>query len=161
MGKKDFNKLVAKIKDKLGLDQLSAHISAYSDPFDERENYAGCIIYAYDGQPNWKNNAGAAKGHRGQCFYLIILNTKNIPNGMQRSKRDGQVHYATILTVTGVDADEQDKFLCGGFAYQNGQLKFNSVWFNENSQTLVDGLGVSDRSNRLSADETDCCRVLF
>ena len=69
-GKKNFTSFYKNIKSKLG--KITCKISYFSDNFDPNKNYAGMIIYAVDGQFQWLNDAGKAKGWKGRSFYIAI-----------------------------------------------------------------------------------------
>jgi hypothetical protein len=156
MGKTDFKTLCKKARQDIGA-PLTLKISAFSDTYDSKKNYAGMMVYAVDGKFQWVNAAGDAKGYKGRSFYFGILDTSKYPgDALNRDVGLGRVHHHLILRLTGREFD-QDTVCCGGFAIHGGELKFSSVWLNARDQTPKDAFGKSDGNKMLSALEQKLC----
>ncbi|CAB4015556.1 Hypothetical predicted protein [Paramuricea clavata] len=100
------------------------HISCKSDRYQEAHNYAGVIIYQYNGKSDWRtaNNTHCKSG------YIVIQDTDSENVEKLKSEEFGQVHGAVYRNAFG---EPKTKSVVGeGFAIQNGEIKFNSGVFN-------------------------------
>ena len=164
MGKQNFESFYKQIKSKMLSDfgKVTGKISLYGDKFEPGKNYAGVIIYAIDGNFTWQNASGRASGQRGRSLYVIIQCTDNWPEEARtRARGSGMVHDYLIKNVLGIDHDQEvngkKKICCGGFAYQEGKLKFSSIWLNQTDQMGCD----SDGSKYLSDAERVLVKYCF
>lgn len=164
MGKQNFENFYRQIKSELlpKFGKITGKISLYGENFDPSKNYAGMILYAIDGEFEWKNTGGKASGQRGWSFYVVIQSTNNWPSEAYGRARQGYVHDYLIKNVLGREHGERDsqgrqKICCGGFGYRDGQLKFSSWWLNSSHQIGCD----SDGTKYLSDAERVLIKYCF
>eukprot|EP01084_Bolivina_argentea_P086083 155602_1 len=97
----------------------SFHVSCKSDRING-ENMAGIVLYSRNDQNQWSLN-----GIRCKSGYIILKSVNNIK--LIKSSQ-GQVHGKCYKSIFGCEIDET--VVGGGFAFVNGQWKFNSYSFN-------------------------------
>ena len=102
------------------------HISCKSDTFcGNGYNYAGVIIYQYDGLSDWRT----ANGTHCKTGYLVIQDTDSKKVKQWKGKTDGVVHGAVYRNAFGEAADTS-KVVAEGFSIMRGSFKINSGVFN-------------------------------
>ncbi len=110
----------------------TVHISCSSDSYDENENMAGLIVYAFDDKQMFELN-----GHRCRTGYILIKATKNIA---QVESNQGIVHGSLFKWFFGIEPD--NRFVGAGFALHERKHKFNSGVFNARNDDYHDGSSV-------------------
>jgi len=164
-GKSDFYDLCRRIKNNLG-SSLTCRISCDSDYFYSSSSYCGAIVYAINGQFSWQVSNGRACGRNGRAFYMIVRNTdgwKTDSSDYRYGIGGGIFHGYIIKDELGFDlSSDYNKYTnniicCGGFAYQNRELKFNSYTLNGVNQIG----GASDSSNEMSYWEKELVKYCF
>ncbi|CAF1294118.1 unnamed protein product [Rotaria magnacalcarata] len=94
------------------------HISRESDRFNPSTNLIGMIIYGYRGATDfYLNNRNCKIGH-------ILIKSSDEINHIQADT----THKKLFKWFFGQDLPPE--FIAGGFAYQNGQWKYNALAFN-------------------------------
>ena len=103
----------------------SFHVSCGSD-VKLTKNMIGIVLYLYDGKQVWNLN-----GKRCQSGYIVLRSADNI-NGIKIDTESGfrsTMHQKCYKSIFGREIDN-NKVVGGGFAIQNGKLKYNSFTFN-------------------------------
>jgi hypothetical protein len=121
------------------------HISCSSDLYHPSKDMAGLIVYSYDDQLNFHLN-----GHHCQTGYILIKETANIDHV---KSNQGLVHGKLFKWFFGIEPDQ--RFIGGGFAFQNGKLKFNSMTFNARNDDY------HDTTKAMHQHEIDLIRYAF
>ena len=110
------------------------HISCKSDAYQgEDYNYAGVIIYAYDGMTKWETRNGT----RCKGGYLVIKDTNSEEVKEFIGKSDGMVHGAVYRSAFGEEHNEA-AVIGEGFAVMKGEFKMNSGVFNSADDSYHD-----------------------
>ena len=122
------------------------HISCKSDTFEgKNHNYAGVIIYQYNGKTDWRT----ANGTHCKSGYLVIQDTDSEDVQQWTGKTDGVVHGPVYRNAFGeVNTSE---VIGEGFAIQDGLFKVNSGVFNNPS-----GSEYHDESKQMSEISIYC-----
>jgi len=150
MGKKNFSSTIYNpAKRALGVSTPSVKISYFSDRYRQDGNFAGVIMYHWRGQFKWQNTH---LGHRGQAFYVAILDTSKWPADAFQAAGQGRVHDYIFKKTFGEDYSNNAAAV-GGFAIMNGQLKFSSWWLNDKENTSYANKWYTDGSKDLSWPE--------
>ena len=128
------------------IDVKTIHISCKSDTFEgKNHNYAGVIIYQYNGKTDWRT----ANGTRCKSGYLVIQDTDLEEVKKWKGKTDGVVHGAVYRNAFG--EVNTCKVIGEGFAIQGGLFKVNSGVFNNPS-----GSEYHDERRQMSEISIDC-----
>jgi hypothetical protein len=106
----------------------TVHISCSSDSYDPSKDMVGLIVYSFNDQPIFQLN-----GHRCKTGYILIKETANIDHVQSKQ---GMVHGKLFKWFFGIEPDQ--RFVGGGFAFQNNKLKFNSGVFNARNDDYHD-----------------------
>lgn len=155
MGKKHFSSMYRRVKESLaaaGKDpavKISVKISHFSDRFDPNKDYAGVIIYHWEGNVKWYNGK---IGHRGQSFYVYLVCTDKFQDKEFREAGQGRVHHTAVERIMGIDFQE-NKACLGGFSVRKGATSYSSVWLNTKTNTSFSIPWESDGSKLLSEAE--------
>eukprot|EP00540_Astrosyne_radiata_P014791 CAMPEP_0116839550 /NCGR_PEP_ID=MMETSP0418-20121206/9833_1 /TAXON_ID=1158023 /ORGANISM="Astrosyne radiata, Strain 13vi08-1A" /LENGTH=201 /DNA_ID=CAMNT_0004469681 /DNA_START=370 /DNA_END=976 /DNA_ORIENTATION=+ len=107
-------------------------ISAFSDLYDANKHFAGIIVCNHEGKFQWKNTDGVAKDYNCRAIYVLILCTDRWPANAFKRAKQGYVHDYIYFQMFGRMYDDKVS-CCGGFAMMKGEIKYNSVWLNEQS----------------------------
>ena len=106
------------------------HISCKSHAYQPGRNYAGLIVYQYDGKSEWRtaNNTHCKSG------YVVIQDTdseevKKWIIGDESGKEPGKVHGAVYRNAFGESVNVA-KVVGEGFAIRNEKFEINSSVFN-------------------------------
>ena len=102
------------------------HLSCSSDAYRRDDpNYAGFILYAYNGKTDWRLN-----GINCQTGYIVIRSTREggDVDRCRSPETPGAVHGAVYKSVFGENPD--NKVVGEGFSFMNGEFKGNSNTFN-------------------------------
>eukprot|EP00415_Alexandrium_ostenfeldii_P000531 UN0531 len=102
----------------------SLHKSCRSDPYDEGEDMAGVILWAYDSELEWELNGVKCKS--GYVYQKQSKNLESISSGM------GQIHGKLYRSLFGVEPDTA-KVVATGYSVQGGKVKVISGVFNSSS----------------------------
>lgn len=102
----------------------SIHVSCKSDIHDPTKDQVGLIIYSYKDKTDFYLNDKHCRSG-----YILIKNTKNLEN-IHSTK--GQVHGKLFKWFFGIEPDND--FIGAGFAYYEGNWKFNSLTYNGNDK---------------------------
>ena len=107
------------------IDVKTMHISCQSDTYQPGHNYAGIIIYQYDGKSEWRtaNNTHCKSG------YIVIQDTDSENVKKWIGKEPGAVHGAVYRNAFGESVKGRE-VIGEGFAYRNGKCEINSSVFN-------------------------------
>ncbi|KAM7432800.1 hypothetical protein ABFA07_016834 [Porites harrisoni] len=110
------------------------HISCKSDAYQGKGyNYAGVLIYAYNGKTKWETRNGT----RCRGGYLVIKDTKSEEVNEFIGKSDGKVHGAVYRGAFGEEHNEA-VVIGEGFAVVKGKFKMNSGVFNKAEDSYHD-----------------------
>lgn len=105
-------------------------------------NYAGMVLWAYDGQSDWRiNNVHCKSG------YVYIRRTHGSGSIESEVSKCGQVHgklYKSLFQI-----DPSPSVVGTGFSYVNGVWKFNSYTFNTGGAWHDDRKGAGKREAKL------------
>ena len=101
------------------------HISCQSDTYQPGHNYAGVIIYQYDGKSEWRtaNNTHCKSG------YIVIQDTDSENVKKWIGKEPGAVHGAVYRNAFGESVSEVN-VVGEGFALRNGKYKVEKFEIN-------------------------------
>lgn len=151
MGKKDFSQMYQLVKSQLAREkkELTIKISHFSDVFDETKDFAGVIIYHWEGKVQWHNQK---INHRGRSFYVYLVCTNNFRDEEFREAGQGRVHHTAVEKIMGMDFRE-NKACLGGFSVKNGVTEYSSMWLNTKSNSSYSMPWESDDSKYLSEAE--------
>jgi cold shock CspA family protein len=124
------------------------HIDSSSDVFDSAKNYIGLIIYLCDGRRNFKlDNVNCQTGD------IYIREADWIKeNVLEENDSDNSYHNGLFYSIFNCWTEERFVCVAGGFAYQDGEWKFNSGTFNGKSLNNNDD-GYHDEKRELSVFE--------
>jgi ubiquitin-large subunit ribosomal protein L40e len=120
------------------------HFSCKSEPVQpgSLHNYAGMVLWAYDGQSDWRiNNVHCKSG------YVYIRRTHGSGSIESEKSACGQVHgklYKSLFQI-----DPSPSVVGTGFSYVNGAWKFNSYTFNTGSEWHNNNKGANKREAKL------------
>jgi hypothetical protein len=89
----------------------------------QKKDHVGLIVYSCKDQTNFYLNDKHCRSG-----YILIKNTENIKH---IESKKGQVHGKLFKWFFGIEPDSD--FVGAGFAYVNGEWKFNSYTYNGNS----------------------------
>lgn len=132
MGKLNFEAIYQGAAEELGT-KPGIKLSTFCDPWDPNANYAGLIIYHTYGSYQWRQRQGqgVAGGHNGRAFYVLISCTDNWPpEAFGRAKGKGLVHDFLYRMYFNMEFTAK-KSCCGGFSIQQGEIKYSSIWLNQ------------------------------
>ena len=107
------------------IDVETMHISCQSDTYYPGHNYAGVIIYQYDGKSEWRtaNNTHCKSG------YIVIQDTDSENVRKWIGKEPGQIHGAVYRNAFGESVSEG--YVVGeGFALKEGECKVQKFEIN-------------------------------
>eukprot|EP01084_Bolivina_argentea_P011363 21243_1 len=107
----------------------SFHVSCRSDKI-QGQNMIGLVFYLCDGKTQFYLN-----GMKCKTGYIVLVSSdklKTVNNGI------GTWHSRAFKYVAGTDANKVN-IVGGAFAIQNGQRKFKSGTFNQNTSDFHDG----------------------
>ena len=129
------------------------HISCQSDTYHPDHNYAGVIIYQYDGKSEWRtaNNTHCKSG------YIVIQDTDSENVKKWIGKEPGAVHGAVYRNAFGESVSEVN-VVGEGFALRNGKcevekFEINSSVFNNPKNSLY-----HDHRRRMHELSEQCVR---
>ena len=91
------------------------HISCKSDTYYPGHNYAGVIVYQYDGKSEW----GTANNTHCKSGYIVIQDTDSENVKKWIGKEPGAVHGAVYRNAFGESVSEVN-VVGEGFALRNG-----------------------------------------
>jgi hypothetical protein len=114
------------------------------------------IVYAVNNEFSWTNEGGLLEGYNGRAFYVVIQCTNDWPDDVLRDVGNGRVHHYLIENTLGISFG-QGVVCCGGFSYHDGELKFSSIWLNQNDQKGCK----TDGSKYLNKAEKSLVRYCF
>lgn len=151
MGKKDFGAQYRAIKEQLARDgkPLSIKISGKSNTFDSSKEYAGVIIYHWEGLVQWHNSK---IGHKGRSFYVYLVDTTTFAEEEFREAGQGRVHHTAVQRIMGIDFEENRACL-GGFSVRKGETNYSSVWLNQKSSSAFPLHWEEDGNKEMSEGE--------
>ena len=107
------------------IDVITMHISCQSDTYYPDHNYAGVIIYQYDGKSKWRtaNNTHCKSG------YIVIQDTDSQNVKKWIGKKPGQIHGAVYRNAFGESVSEGN-VVGEGFALKEGECKVQKFEIN-------------------------------
>ena len=126
------------------------HISCQSDTYQPGHNYAGVIIYQYDGKSEWTtaNNTHCKSG------YIVIQDTDSENVKKWIGKEPGQVHGAVYRNAFG---ESVKKSVVGeGFAYRNGKCEVEKFEINSSVFNNPTGSVYHDHRRRMHELSQHC-----
>ena len=111
------------------------------------ENMVGLILYMCNGQTSWYSN-----GIKCKSGYIIMKKVSNIDH---IKSNYGMKHGKLYKYMFGEEPKNGSKgTVAAGFAYYNGEWRFNSCTFN--TQSTYDGDSYHDYSRCMSDNEIKC-----
>ncbi len=110
------------------LEMRSLHFSCSCDLFAQTSDFIGLIVYGYDKQADFRLN-----GKHCKIGYILIKNA----NAIKDIKTNMNTMHSRLFTCF-FNKEISDDFAGCGFAFQNGQWKFNSYTFNTNADKFHD-----------------------
>ena len=127
------------------------HISCQSDTYQPGHNYAGVIIYQYDGKSDWRtaNNTHCKTG------YIVIQDTDSENVKKWIGKEPGQVHGAVYRNAFGESVSEGN-VVGEGFAYRNGKCEVEKFEINSSVFNNPKGSVYHDHRRRMHELSEHC-----
>ena len=107
------------------IDVKTMHISCQSDTYYPGHNYAGVIIYQYDGKSEWRT----ANNTHGKTGYIVIQDTDSENVKKWIGKEPGQIHGAVYRNAFGESVSEGN-VVGEGFALKEGECKVQKFEIN-------------------------------
>ena len=120
-------------------------LSCESHPYSSSEKkYAGFVLYGWRDENDHVLDDWRLNGKHCKSAYFVIQGTDSPSVKQYIGRAPGQVHGAVYWSVFGKDS-KVNMAVGEGFAYINGECKWNSLTFNANIDTYHDGKrGISD-----------------
>ena len=135
------------------IDVKTMYISCQSDTYQPGHNYAGIIIYQYDGKSEWRttNNTHC------KTSYIVIQDTDSQNAKKWIGKVPGQIHGAVYRNAFGESVSEGN-VVGEGFALRNGKyevekFEINSGVFNNPKDSMY-----HDHRRRMHELSEHCAR---
>ena len=125
----------------------SFRLSCRSHVYTPDCNYAGIVLYAYEGQTEWWLN-----GQHCKSGYTIILDTEILEElslGEEWPETEGVVHGMVFYYLF---RREIGRSVGEGFAIMNGVVKWNSTTFNARNDGYHDGERIISKSGMKMLD---------
>lgn len=114
------------------------HMSCQSDEIKKDSNMLGLVLYLYDNKQDWYlNNIHCKSG------YVVIKNASDIEATKINGDGRNTYHHKLFKRIFKREIDTS-KVVGGGFAIQNGQLKYNSTTFNVGTKYHDDNRAMSN-----------------
>ena len=129
------------------------HISSQSDTYQPGHNYAGVIIYQYDGKSEWEtaNNTHCKSG------YIVIQDTDSENVKKWIGKEPGAVHGPVYRNAFGESVSEVN-VVGEGFALRNGKYKVEKFEINSSVFNNPKGSKYHDHRRRMHELSEQCVR---
>ena len=129
------------------------HISCQSDTYHPDHNYAGVIIYQYDGKSEWRtaNNTHCKSG------YIVIQDTDSDDVKKWIGKEPGAVHGAVYRNAFGESVSEGN-VVGEGFALRNGKYEVEKFEINSSVFNNPIGSEYHDHRRRMHELSEHCVR---
>ena len=133
------------------IDVETMHISCQSHTYQPGNNYAGVIIYQYDGKSEWRtaNNTHCKSG------YIVIQDTDSENVKKWIGEEAGQVHGAVYRNAFG-ESLKKAKVVGEGFAYRNGKCEFEKFEINSSVFNNPKGSVYHDHRRRMHELSEHC-----
>ena len=135
------------------IDVKTMHISCQSDTYQPGRNYAGVIIYQYDGKSEWRtaNNTHCKTG------YIVIQDTDSDDVKKWIGKEPGAVHGAVYRNAFGESVSEVN-VVGEGFALRNGKYELEKFEINSSVFNNPQGSMYHDDRRRMHELSEHCVR---
>ena len=133
------------------IDVKTMHISCQSDMYQRGHNYAGVIIYQYDGKSEWRT----ANNTRCKSGYIVIQDTDSENVKKWIGKEPGAVHGAVYRNAFGESVSEGN-VVGEGFAYRNGKCEVEKFEINSSVFNNPKGSVYHDHRRRMHELSKHC-----
>ena len=135
------------------IDVKTMRISCQSDTYNPDHNYAGVIIYQYNGKSEWRT----ANNTRCKSGYIVIQDTDSENVKKWIGKEPGAVHGAVYRNVFGESVNERD-VVGEGFALRNEKSEVAKFEINSGVFNNPEGSVYHDERRRMHELSEHCVR---
>ena len=134
------------------IDVKTMHISCQSDTYYPGHNYAGVIIYQYDGKSEWRT----ANNTRCKSGYIVIEDTDSENVKKWIGKEPGQIHGAVCVG----GSVSEGNVVGEGFALKEGECKVQKFEINSGVFNNPKGSKYHDHRRKTHELSEHCVRKI-